>query len=193
MKANPYRKRVLNLLKPILEQCGKLGTALDFGAGDGWFAYELNRIGLFNRIVPIDVAERKQGFVPVAVYREGHEIPFGDRSFNMVYAIDVLHHCGDPAASLKEMIRCASRYLLIKDHTYKNAFQKFMLGIMDETGNKRFGVPCNYKYQREWSWFPIIENAGFTLEKLIYPAKCHTGPLGLATNKLQFIALWKRG
>ena len=35
--------------------------------------------------------------------------------------------------------------------------------------------------------------AGFELERMVHPARCHTGLLGRATNRLQFVALWRRG
>ena len=38
----------------------------------------------------------------------------------------------------------------------------------------------------------VIEDAGFVLRQLIYPARCHTGALGWATNQLQFVSLWER-
>jgi hypothetical protein len=106
--------------------------------------------------------------------------------------VDVLHHCADPGASLAELLRVARGWLLLKDHTHRGPGQRLTLALLDEIGNRRFGVPSLYRYQRGWEWLPAIERAGFALERMVHPAPCHTGLLGRATNRLQFVALWRR-
>ena len=188
---NPYRKRILGLIKPVIEQRGKFSSALDFGSGDGWFACELARLGVIGKITPVDVVKRKKNFIEPFIY-DGKSLPFNDRYFDLSYAIDVMHHCPSPKESLRDLLRCTEKYFLIKDHIYRNKFQKIILCVLDEIGNRRFGIRSIYKYQRGWEWSSLIEEAGFKLEILIYPARCHVGLLGLLTNRFEFIALWKR-
>jgi len=120
-------------------------------------------------------------------------LPFADRAFDLGYSIDVLHHCPEPRLNLCELLRCTGRYLLLKDHTYRSRAGWLALAVMDELGNRRFGVRSRYHYQRGWEWNAAIEEAGFSLEKLVHPAVCHSGLLGRTTNHLQYIALWRRG
>lgn len=188
---NPYRQRILEQFKTVLAPYAPLERSLDFGGGDGWFAKSLHDEGLVKEVTPIDVQARPNTHVPVALY-DGQHIPFPDRSFDLVTSTDVLHHCPDPAAALAEALRCSRRFFLLKDHTYRHLPGKLALAVLDELGNRKFGIPSLYLYQRRWEWSHVIEGAGFVQRKLIHPSPVHTGPLGWTTNHLQFISLWER-
>jgi SAM-dependent methyltransferase len=43
----------------------------------------------------------------------GGELPFAEREFDLVSAIEVLEHVPDPERTLAEMCRCAERHLLV--------------------------------------------------------------------------------
>lgn len=189
--ANPYRRRILDLMGSLLRPHLPLRRALDFGSGDGWFAHCLQTDGAAKEVVAVDVTRRRHAFTTVELY-DGHRLPFEDRSFDLAFAIDAIHHCDDPREGLRELLRCAGRFLLLKDHTYRSAGGKLALAVLDEIGNRRLGVASVYRYQREWEWTPQIEAAGFVSEHLVHPARCHTGLLGWATNDLQFVGLWRR-
>jgi SAM-dependent methyltransferase len=188
---NRYRRRVFDLMRDVIQPYAPVARMLDFGAGDGWFAQAFRENKLAKEVVAVDVQPRKQCFVPTQVY-DGRHLPFDDRAFELVISIDVLHHCPDPRASLREALRCTDRYFLIKDHTHRGLMGKLMLCILDEVGNRRFGVPSLYHYQRGFEWSSCFEEAGFQLQRLIHPAPCHTGILGWSTNSLQMAALWQR-
>jgi SAM-dependent methyltransferase len=186
-----YRRGIFAILKPLLSSKQPIATALDFGSGDGWFAQQFVTEGLLANVTAVDVHDREHFLVRPVIF-DGRRLPFSDRSFDLVYAVDVLHHCEDPRASLREMIRCSARFLVIKDHTYRNILGRLSLGILDEIGNRRFGIPSLYHYQRAWEWFPWIEQAGFKLRTLVHPAPCHGGIYGWASNHLHFVAVWER-
>jgi SAM-dependent methyltransferase len=186
-----YRRRLLQMFRDVLQPIAPLGSALDFGCGDGWFTDAFRREGLAGEVLGVDVQERQHCFVRPLLY-DGRRVPVADAAFDLVSSIDVLHHCPDPVASLQEALRCTGRFFLLKDHTYESHTGKLALCLLDELGNRRFGVPSPYHYQRGWEWFPVIEAAGLRLRHLIHPAPCHRGPLGWTTNALQFIALWER-
>lgn len=188
---NPYRRRVFALLRDVLQPYAPVARLLDFGAGDGWFAHIFRESKLAKEVLAVDVRPRKTCFVPTLPY-DGQRLPFADRAFEMVTSIDVLHHCPEPLASLREALRCCGRYFLIKDHTYRGLTGKLALCLLDEVGNRRFGVPSPYHYQRAFEWSSCLEKAGFELKRLIHPAPCHKGMLGWSTNSLQMIALWQR-
>lgn len=186
---NPYRKQILKNILPILEPLGPIESALDFGSGDGWFASELLRLSVVKKITSLDTQLRSHTHLKPVLYGGG-KLPWEDKSFDLVYAIDVLHHCESPETSLNELLRCTSKHFLLKDHVYWREWEKVTLALMDEIGNRRFGILSLYKYQKDWNWFPLIEHAGFRMLKIIHPLSCHSGPLGVLTNHLQFIALW---
>jgi SAM-dependent methyltransferase len=186
-----YRERILAHVRQLIEPLGPLDTALDFGSGDGFFASRWKPGGAVRSVVPVDVVKRKASLVTPVLY-DGERLPFADLSFDLVYSIDVLHHCPNPDAAIRDMSRCSRRYLLIKDHTYRSRLGKLMLGLLDEVGNRRFGIPSPYLYQRRWEWVEQIELSGWRRVQLTHPMICHTGLLGAATNSLQFIGLWER-
>jgi hypothetical protein len=186
-----YRQRILNAADALLRPLKPLNRALDFGAGDGWFARQIESRGLARNVTSIDVRQWP-GSVTRPIIFDGQRLPFCDRTFDLTYAIDVLHHCPQPEHMLDEVLRCTSLYLLMKDHTYKDLLGWGTLCILDEVGNRRFGVPSVYRYQRNWNWSSRIASHGFELQQLIYPATCHRGVLGFMTNHLQFVSLWRR-
>jgi SAM-dependent methyltransferase len=186
-----YRQRILEKIRQLVEPIGPIETALDFGSGDGFFASQWKDVGSIRSVTAVDVVERKSSLVVPVLY-DGKQLPFSDRSFELVYAVDVLHHCSDPITALSDLSRCSSRYLLIKDHTYTNKIGKLALGFLDEIGNRRFGIPSPYLYQRGWTWIDQIESSGWRRLSLTHPLHCHKGVLGIVTNGLQFIGLWER-
>jgi SAM-dependent methyltransferase len=181
---------VWDIFQPLLRAAGPLPRVLDFGSGDGWFAQQVRASGLAGELVPVDVQHRDKELVEPVLY-DGTRLPFADRSFDLVYSVDVLHHCPDPQASLRDALRCAGRWFLIKDHTYTSRLSYWFLCLLDEIGNRKFGIPCRYKHQRGWEWFDTLREEGFELEQLVHPARCHTGLMRFV-NRFEFVALWKR-
>jgi SAM-dependent methyltransferase len=188
---NPYRQRIWPILRDLLAPLAPFPRALDFGSGDGWILQQVRASGLAGEVVGVDVQARDNVFAPAQLY-DGKRLPFPDRSFDLAYAVDVLHHCPDPVEALRDVQRCTGRCLLLKDHTYRTPAGKLALAVMDELGNRRFGVPSVYRYQRRWDWLAVIEGEGFRRVRLVHPAPVHVGLTGRLTNGLQFIGLWER-
>jgi len=182
---------VLGLCEQLLQSRGPVKHALDYGCGDGWFAKQFADKGLAGDVAAVDVQQPRDALVLVRVY-DGGRLPFDNAQFDLVYALDVLHHTPDPLASLAEIARCSRSWLLLKDHTFDSCWGWLSLAAMDEIGNRRFGVVSRYRYMRRFEWLPQIEAEGFELIELIHPAACHTSLLGWATNRLQFAGLWRR-
>jgi len=186
-----YQECVLDHCASLLVGRGAAFKALDFGSGDGWFAERFPVRGLARTVTAIDVRRADGAPVDTVVY-PGGALPFDDRAFDLVYSIDVLHHCDDPLFSLRELMRCTSRYLLIKDHVYETAAGFALLCVMDEIGNRLAGVSLPYRYQKSWAWRPAIEGEGFVLEGIVHPARCHPLLPRALTDRLQFVGLWRR-
>jgi SAM-dependent methyltransferase len=187
---NPYRRRVLAVFDDLLRPLGPFPKALDFGSGDGWFAQQLEESGLVREVAPVEVQDRP-GAVRKPQIFDGTRLPFADRSFPLAYCCDVLHHCPDPAASLRDVLRVSGEWFLIKDHTWRWTASYWFLCLLDEIGNRRFGIPCRYKHQRGWDWFDTLRAEGFALERLVHPARCHTWAMRWV-NRYEFVSLWRR-
>lgn len=190
MKITRYRDRTLEQMLGVLSRVDGHETALDFGAGDGFFCQQLLAAGAAREITPIDVVERRHSFVKPRLY-DGGALPFADRSFDLVYAVDVVHHCPDPMFALGEMARCTRRWLMLKDHNCGGPLGHLALAALDELGNRRFGIPSPGRYQRDWAWVKSLESQGFVRSAFVHPMPCHVGLLS-STNGLQFLALWRR-
>lgn len=185
-----YRSKIMAEAESMLRPLGTLSTALDYGSGIGWFTREMQARGLVRTIVPVDVQGREDPIVEPRIY-DGFRLPFGDREFSLVYAIDVLHHCPDPRESMRDALRCADQYFLLKDHTYRTPIGFTALAVMDLAGNRRFGVESPLHYQRGWRWLEWISDEGFELVTLLHPAHMHAG-WQVPANRLQFVGLWHR-
>jgi len=188
---NPYRRRILDIFDEVLRPHAPVARSLDFGAGDGWFASSFVQRGLVGDVTPVDVQARRRTFAQVTLY-DGARLPFADRSFDLVSSVDVLHHCPDPKASLEDALRCTDRFFLLKDHTFDGPVGRAALGVLDEIGNRRFGIHSPFNYCTLDQWRRWVDEAGFEPVRLVHPAACHVGVMGWTTNRLQFVGLWER-
>jgi 2-polyprenyl-3-methyl-5-hydroxy-6-metoxy-1,4-benzoquinol methylase len=85
------------MIRELLAERGPIGRTLDFGSGDGWFASELRAAGQVGELTAIDVKRRPISIVEPMIY-DGGRLPFDDRAFDLIYSVDVLHHCPEPEA-----------------------------------------------------------------------------------------------
>lgn len=188
---NPYRKRIWSQFEEILPSLAPEAPVLDFGSGDGWFASQMLSTGKTRDLTAYEI-KLHPNVVHAPIIYGGGALPEPDQRFELSYSVDVMHHCPDPIAQIEDVLRCTRRYFLLKDHTYRTRLGQLELCVLDEIGNRKFGIPSLYQYQKRWSWFGPIQKQGFELKKLIHPAPCHVGAMGALTNPLQFIALWER-
>lgn len=186
-----YRNNVLAIIERALNGLNGLTSALDFGAGDGWYAMSLVKSGRLGRIETVDVKLRAHVHIVPRLY-DGTTLPYADASFDLAYAVDVLHHCPNPKSAIEEIMRVARRYILIKDHRCTSLVGRYTLAILDELGNRRFGIPSTYRYQQHWEWDAWLAEGGWRKVWLEYPATCHKGLLGRLTNNLQYVAVYEK-
>jgi len=91
-------------------------SLLDVGSGTGHFTRFFNGTGL--QVVGLDLSppmlhESALLNSPPAVLGDGHELPFRDRSFDIVTIITILEFVTSPSRVLEEAVRVARRGLLI--------------------------------------------------------------------------------
>lgn len=186
-----YRCRTYRLVRDVIRSLGPIRSAVDVGAGDGWYVRTLLEEGAVERCTAVEVTRRSETLLEPMLY-DGIRLPLADRSAELVYAVDVVHHARDPMALLDEMARVSSRWIVLKDHRYQMALGRATLAVLDELGNRRFGIPSPGRYQRGWAWLQHLARAGFTTRRMVHPAACHAGLLGALTNGLQFVAAFER-
>ena len=134
-------------------------SVLDVGAGTGEMAQAISSFRPELIFSGVDVYIRPKTFIPVVKY-DGDRLPFNDNSFDAVITVDVLHHCDDPVAVLKECARVSKRFVIIKDHVSDSVYDEKILAFMDWVGNSAHGVVLPYNYLSTSDWASAFDKAG---------------------------------
>ncbi len=121
---NPLARRLMAGFERDLDELltrADPASLLDVGCGEGVLVHKWAQRLAGRRIVGIDLEEESiqagwgQRQAPNLEYRvmPAENLPFADGEFDLASAIEVLEHVPDPAHTLAEMARCASRHLLV--------------------------------------------------------------------------------
>jgi SAM-dependent methyltransferase len=165
------------------------GTVLDLGCGDGQVAVGLMALRPELAVEGVDVLRRPVTHIAVTLY-DGATLPFGDKSFDYVTIVDVLHHTDDPAAVLAEARRVARRAVVVKDHLREGLLAGPTLRLMDWVGNRGHDVRLPYNYLDSGQWTAAFAQAGLVRASWAEAIGLYGAPLNwLFERKLHFVAL----
>jgi SAM-dependent methyltransferase len=126
-------------------------TALDVASGGGHVARRLREAGL--EVVTADPAPGMQA--DVQAFAE--DLPFPDRSFDVVACRVAAHHFADVAAGLREMSRVAADRVLVVDNLF--------MGEPAEVADK-LRDPSHVRNYTEAEWRAFFEDAGLVVEEV---------------------------
>ncbi len=172
-------RRVEQISKNISALIPKeVSSVLDVGAGTGEMACAIKNYRPELVVSGVDVYIRPKTFIPVTEY-DGNRLPFNDNSFDAVITVDVLHHCADPVAVLKECARVSKRFVIIKDHVSDSAFDEKVLRLMDWVGNRAHGVVLPYNYLSSLAWDSAFEQAGLNVIDNLTQLKLYPLPFNI--------------
>ena len=158
---HPRRVRVLG--RALADLIPENALVLDVGCGDGSLAEAVHEQRSDVRVHGIDVLARRQTRIPVTPF-DGLRFPFFDNSFDIVTFVDVLHHASDPLRLLKEAKRVVRGAILVKDHLLEGAWAHVTLRLMDQIGNRRFGVDIPYNYWTPRRWQEAFDSLGLRID-----------------------------
>lgn len=162
------------------------GPVLDIGGGDGLFSSLIKKkTGFDIRLVdisPIAVQKAREKGLDAEVLDISADLPFHDKSFGTVCALDVLEHVYDPLFLLCEMKRVGGSVVISVPNFH------FILGRI----SMAFGyIPFQSKPRRGhiyWFNYPIllkiIRDAGMHIESISYGPIMRLGVLGRALASL---------
>jgi SAM-dependent methyltransferase len=161
---------------------------LDVGCGDG----TIDRLILDHRpdlsVQGLEVAVRKSTQVPVTSF-DGRNIPFPDKSFDVVMFVDVLHHTEDSMQLLREAGR-VGKFVILKDHVCEGFLAHPTLSLMDYVGNAHHGIPLPYAYRTRPQWQKAFEEVGLVPVNMMESLHLYQPPASwLFDRGLHFIAL----
>ena len=181
--SNPFRRLYGRKLHDAVEILGPpRGRAiLDVGGGMGRLAVPLARAGW--RVVLVDLSEamiREAGSpLPAAVVADATRLPFRDRSFDAVVALDLLCHLQQPLRGLAEFRRLLSPggQVLI-DSTSRNPLWAFFYprygglsphkwAVILRTGGLLPGWEGLVHHYREEEFVDMLLSAGLRPQRII--------------------------
>ncbi len=158
-----HSRRVQVLGAALAELIPRGAQVLDVGCGDGLLAHLLTQRRPDLTVRGIDVLVRERTPIPVEWF-DGRVIPFGDKSFDAVLFVDVLHHLEDPTVLLREAVRVSRQVLLIKDHLTDGFLARPTLRFMDWVGNAPHGVALPYNYWPRAAWLRAFAALGLAVK-----------------------------
>jgi SAM-dependent methyltransferase len=180
--------RVKRVAAALAAQIGTAGSLLDIGCGDGTVARTIGEAVGAGRVAGVDVKVRPEVAIEVTAY-DGLRLPFPDAAFDAVVISDVLHHCSDPRAVLREALRVAKDVVAIKDHFCFGPVSEAVLLWMDQAGNAAPGVHVRGTYWTPSEWVEMVGSCGGRIASLAWPLRIHDYPFRLVTrDELQFAA-----
>ena len=174
-----FGRRVRVLSDVLATTIPKGARVLDVGTGDGSIAASIMKQRADLVIEGVDVFQRPTIHIPVAVF-DGHHLPFGDRSFDCVLFVDVLHHTDDASVLVREAARVANDSVVIKDHLLEGMFAGPTLRFMDWVGNRGHDVILPYNYLTRSRWDQVFSGAGLQVHSW-------RGELGLYPNPASWL------
>lgn len=161
---------------------------LDVGCGSGEVAEGVCQLRSNVTFQGIDVLVRPQTRIPVREFN-GFKIPFGDRHFDFIMLVDVLHHADDAHLLLAECVRVSRQFILIKDHYCNSFWDDWRLRLMDWVGNRSYGVALPYNYLSTSQWKTLYETRGLVPAQTIELLNLYPSPATLIfDSNLHFIS-----
>jgi SAM-dependent methyltransferase len=99
------------------DSAGAPKRALEVGCGEGVIAGKLQ--DRFDEVVALDLPDAglrrdwQAYHGPRFLHADAHALPFEDRQFDLVVAVEVLEHLTDPVKGLRELARVGRRHLVV--------------------------------------------------------------------------------
>ena len=122
----------------ILELGSGLGTVTDYFQQQG------------RQITPVDIDDLSLFTHIKPIIYNGTNIPFEDKTFDVVLLLTVLHHTANVISMITEARRVGHKIMIIED-IYDNAFQQYLTYGIDSLVNFEFlGHPHNNQTDPQW-------------------------------------------
>ena len=132
-----FARQRVDFMRGLLD--APMQTCLEVGCGDGFGMYYMQEFG---RVFGCDISRPmlrrnplRQSVAEADIYR----LPYADKSFDLVYCWEVMHHVKDMQSAIREMMRLSRKYILMYE---PNAFNPLQVGFgliaPSELGTLRF-------------------------------------------------------
>ena len=156
----------------------KTTSILDVGCGNGFFLYSFSKI---SNPVGLDFSHQMLSMNPCKKIVQGSALflPFKDKSFDVVFCSNLLHHIEDPQEAIADMKRVSKRYVILSEPNRNNPLMAlFSAKVAEERGALKFSL----KYMRG-----LIEACGLNIVD-----SCSMGSIVPNKTPLKLLAFFKR-
>lgn len=94
-------------------------SILEAGAGNGYFSHHLMQRG---ELIATDVSDYQLQFNPAPAKERCsvYDLPYPDKTFDLVFASNLLHHLDEPEQAVREMTRVSRNYVIVSEPNNKN-------------------------------------------------------------------------
>jgi ubiquinone/menaquinone biosynthesis C-methylase UbiE len=168
------RQRSINFAKYLSKLIPESSNVLDFGCGNMFTSKEILQIRPTLNITGIDVIkdqnldedffkDKRLNFALLTT----KELPFPDNSFDVSFALAVLHHTDDPEYYLSELKRVTkpSGHIILIEEMYINQLDKLYISSQDWLLNKlKTGVPVPLNFRSHKHYLQEFERQGLKIE-----------------------------
>lgn len=141
---NPLQRKLIdNFYSVFLEEAKNLkpDSVLDVGCGEGFTLEKFKNRGIGKKLVGIDfldtaikIGKKERPYLDLRIGNI-YDIPFEDKSFDLVVCSEVLEHVDDPQKALSELERVTKKYVLLS------------------VPNEPFFILANFLRGKNWSRF----------------------------------------
>ena len=181
-------KRLSNIMiqksKKIHIRKKKKINILDFGCGSMEISKKLEKLSFVENIVGVDTFESKFKTKKMQYVQYDKFFNKNKKKFDMVIAIDVLHHIGiDRSFETLKKLSKFSKNIIIKDHFEFGFFSRQLLRFVDFYANYAYDVNIPKKYFNYVSWKKTIKKSHLKEVELIKSFQQHDGVFNIILNK----------
>ncbi len=166
-----FAKQRLQYIQPTLNLSEET-TLLDVGCGNGFSTYYASVYK--PKIFGVDRSLYMLGDHPLrsqVACGEAYSLPFPDKSFDVVWCWELLHHLSDPKRALLEMQRVSRKFVVVfEPNRYNPALFLYGLFKKEERGLLRSSKTFLKKLATADGWeISLIENCGVILPNATPP------------------------
>lgn len=118
---------------------------LDLGCGDGFFIDFLKKKGINSEGADISIEAmakcEKKGYRATLINSTGNNLPFENKTFDLVFLLDVLEHLYNPYSLLKEVVRITRGHIIVSVPNFNSLAARIqvLLGCVPENNKPSQG------------------------------------------------------
>ncbi|MFA5358409.1 MAG: class I SAM-dependent methyltransferase [Patescibacteria group bacterium] len=169
------KKEIENFYQTLLKEINNLQieNIIDIGCGEGFTLDRIQKSSINKELVGIDsslvAVNLGKELFPQLDLRLGniYQLPFPDKSFDLVVCTEVLEHLENPSQALQEIVRMAKKYIILSV-PHEPFFS--LRNILQGKHLKRLGnTPGHINWWTEAKFKKFVEKENITILKTRHP------------------------